>query len=487
MMAKQYSGPLKQLDEYRWEIPEDRSGGMRTRGLVYANAALMQEMRTDPALQQVANVACLPGIVGLSMAMPDVHYGYGFPIGGVAAFDVEDGVISPGGVGYDINCGVRLIRSDLTRTEILPKVRDLVDTVFSLVPAGVGSKGRLRVNDNQLSQALRKGARWAVEQGYGGQQDLDHCEQNGCLEEADPSVISSRARQRGRPQLGTLGSGNHFLEIQVVDQIYDDAAARALGIDERDQVTFMVHTGSRGFGHQVCEDFLEVMQTATREYALNLPDRQLACAPVRSPEGERYRAGMACAANFAWANRQCITHWLREACARVLGAGPERLGLHLVYDVAHNIAKMERHEVDGAERELCVHRKGATRAFGPGRPELPPEYADIGQPVIVPGDMGTASYVLVGTEQAMRETWGSTCHGAGRRLSRSAALKRKHGKQVFAELRQAGIEVRSVGTKTLAEEMPEAYKDVDAVVDTCEGAGISRRVCRLRPIGVMKG
>ncbi|MFQ6132161.1 MAG: RtcB family protein [Armatimonadota bacterium] len=486
-MASKYDGPIKRLDEHRWEIPRDDNAGMITRGIIYASDALMEEMRTDPALQQVANVACLPGIVGSSMAMPDIHYGYGFAIGGVAAFDVEEGVISPGGVGYDINCGVRLLRSDLTKEELMPHLRDLVEAVFAAVPAGVGKKGQVRIGDRELRRAMTRGARWAVEQGMGEQRDLEHCEENGCLELADADAVSPRAHQRGRPQLGTLGSGNHFLEVQLVDEIFDQEAARALGIEARDQVTFMIHTGSRGFGHQICDDYLEEMQRAAREYDLRLPDRQLACAPVGSPEGQRYLAAMACAANYAWANRQVITHRTRSACEQVFRKGSAALGLDLVYDVAHNMAKLETHPVNGQQRRLCVHRKGATRAFGPGLPEVPEAYRGLGQPVIVPGDMGTYSYLLVGTEGAMRQTWGSTCHGAGRRLSRSKALKTKHGKQVYAELRAQGIEVKSVGTKTLAEEMPEAYKDVNEVVNTCHGAGISRKVCRLRPVGVMKG
>jgi tRNA-splicing ligase RtcB len=456
-------------------------------GMVYATEELIAEVRGDPALQQVANVACLPGIVGQSMAMPDFHYGYGFPIGGVAATRVDEGVVSPGGVGYDINCGVRLLRTELSAEEIQPKVNDIVGALFAAVPAGVGSKGRISAAGGELDDVLEQGAGWAVRRGYGTQDDLEHCEENGCIEGADPGCVSDRAHKRGRPQLGTLGSGNHFLEVQMVDQIYDQSAAQVMGILEPGQVTVMIHTGSRGFGHQVCDDYIERMHAAVRKYDIDLPDRELVCAPVESPEAKQYLSAMACAANYAWANRQCITHRVREAFADVLGAGPGKLGLQLVYDVCHNIAKLETHEVDGEPVSLCVHRKGATRAFAPGADDVPARYRDTGQPVIVPGDMGTASYVLVGTEGAMEQTFGSTCHGAGRRLSRRAALRRKRSGQVFSELRQQGIAVRAAGKRTLAEEMPEAYKDIDAVIAACHGADISRKVCRLRPLGVTKG
>ncbi len=486
-MAQQYSGKLERLDAFRWRIPQNRTAGMLTEGLIYADDELMAAMRHDPALQQVANVACLPGIVGRSLAMPDFHYGYGFPIGGVAATSVEEGVISPGGVGYDINCGVRLLRSDLTVDEVKPRLKLLIDQVFRDVPCGVGEKGKLRIKDSELDEVLTRGAQWAVKRGLGTPADIEVTEERGAYPGARPEVLSARARQRGCPQIGTLGGGNHFLEIQVVDQIYDAAEAAALGIDAAGQITVMIHTGSRGLGYQVCDDSLEQMQDATRKYGLELPDRQLACAPVQSEEGQRYLGAMACAANYAWANRQAITHWVREAFEQVFGRGADQLGLDLVYDVAHNIAKIERHPVQGQERELCVHRKGATRSFGPGRPEVPERYRHLGQPVIVPGDMGTASFLLLGTEQAMAETFGSTCHGAGRQMSRTQALKLQRSQQVFEKLRGQGITVKSAGRKTLAEEAPEAYKDVDRVVETCHGAGISRKVCRLRPLGVMKG
>ena len=398
-MADTYAGKLERLDDCRWRLPQDRNAGMRVQGLVYASDELMEQMRHDPALQQVANVACLPGIVGPSMAMPDFHYGYGFPIGGVAATRVADGVVSPGGVGYDINCGVRLLRTSLEESDVRPRLDSLLNQIFHDVPSGVGEKGRLRVSDSELEDVLTKGAQWAIKRGFGRPGDAEVTEERGAIPGARPDLLSPRARQRGCPQLGTLGGGNHFLEIQVVDQIYDEAAARTFGLDHPGQVTVMVHTGSRGLGHQTCEDALEAMHDALRKYKFDLPDKQLVCAPVDSPEGRDYLAAMACAANYAWANRQMITHWVREAFETAFGRGSGALGLELVYDVAHNIAKLETHRVDGEEVELCVHRKGATRAFGPGRPEVPAAYREIGQPVIVPGDMGTASYLLVGTEE----------------------------------------------------------------------------------------
>lgn len=489
-MTKNYEGPLEKIDDWRWRIPKGAGGykkQMRADGILYADEVLLRDLRNDPALEQVANVACLPGLVGPSLAMPDCHYGYGFCIGGVAAFDVDEGIISPGGVGYDINCGVRMLRTNLTREEAEPLIDKLADAVFAAVPSGVGSESGLRLSRQELDEIMVHGAEWAVKRGYGKREDLDATEERGQLAGADPSAVGDRAIKRGLPQVGTLGSGNHFLEIQYVEQIFNPAVAEAFGIMEPGQVTLMIHCGSRGFGHQVCDDYLDVMQQAVRRYGLQLPDPQLACAPIKSPEGQRYFAAMAAAANYAWANRQVIMHFVREAFERVFRKGSEALGIELVFDVAHNIAKFEDHEVDGRKRRLCVHRKGATRSFAPGRPELPPIYRDIGQPVIVPGDMGTASWLLVGTDQAMRETWGSTCHGAGRLLSRAAALKRKRGHEVAAELESHGIRVRTAGMKTLAEEMPEAYKDVDRVVEVCHQAGLSRKVARMRPLAVIKG
>ncbi|MFQ6096812.1 MAG: RtcB family protein [Armatimonadota bacterium] len=488
-MARQAKVKIRRLGEYRWEVSNESGSGV-----VYATQELMEQLRGDAALVQVVNVSSLPGLVGPSMAMPDCHYGYGFAIGGVAATDVERGVVSPGGVGYDINCGVRLLRSNLRHDEIKERVADLVRAIYQSVPAGVGEKGRVRATDAELTRVMEKGARWAVEQGMGEADDLEHCEENGAMPGADPDAVSQRARQRGRPQLGTLGAGNHFLEVQVVDEVYDEQVASAFGIDGPGAITVMIHTGSRGFGHQVCDDYIEQMQAAVRRYGIELPDPQLCCAPVESDEGRRYLGAMACAANYAWANRQCITHWTREAFSKVLSASPAASGLQVVYDVAHNIAKIEIHtggpdlpEDERRQRRVCVHRKGATRAFGPGRPEVPEAYRSHGQPVIVPGDMGTASYLLVGTEEAMRATWGSTCHGAGRAMSRHKALKTKRAEQVLAELREQGIFVKAAGKRTVAEEMPEAYKSIHAVVETCHGAGISRKVCRMRPLGVMKG
>jgi tRNA-splicing ligase RtcB len=486
-MPQEWRGPLEKIDDYRWKIPRTYKPQMRTDGVIYATAKMIEVIREDQSPEQVANVACLPGIVGYSMAMPDIHFGYGFPIGGVAAFDVKEGVVSPGGVGYDINCGVRLLRTNLTVEDVRPRLPALLDAIFENVPCGVGMAGKIKVSTEELREVMVKGARWAVERGFGWPEDLAHCEENGALPGADPSTVSNRAIERGRPQLGSLGAGNHFLEIQVVEEIYEPATAAKMGITQKGQITIMIHTGSRGFGHQICDDYLKVMNDAARKYGIYLPDRQLVCAPVESPEGKRYFAAMACAANFAWANRQMITHWVREAFERVFKKSAKDLGLFVIYDVAHNIAKIEEHMVNGKRVKVCVHRKGATRAFPPGHPAVPADYREIGQPVLVPGDMGTLSYVLVGTERAMQETFGSTCHGAGRLMSRAAALREKSGREVAEELRAKGILVRAASEKTLVEEMPEAYKDVTEVVEACHGAGISRMVARMRPIGVVKG
>ncbi len=473
------------IDDCRWRIA--KRGAMRTDGLIFANAAMMEAMRQDPCLDQVANVAHLPGIVGSAMAMPDIHWGYGFPIGGVAAFDADDGVISPGGVGYDINCGVRLLRTSLTRTQLNQDpalLGALLDALYAHVPSGVGSARRdLTLGPKALSQVMVQGAAWAVAQGMGEAADLDHCESRGTLPGADPQIPSKRAYERGRDQLGTLGSGNHFCEIGWVDAVFDAATAQSFGL-AMDTLTIFIHTGSRGLGYQVCDDHLATMIKAASRYAITLPDRQLCCAPLGSPEGRAYLATMTAAANFAFANRQVITHQVRQACSDVLGPSVK---VDLVYDVAHNIAKMERHLVDGASRRLCVHRKGATRALPPHHPELPPGYATTGQPVLVPGDMGRYSYVLAGCAAAATETFTSCCHGAGRLLSRSAALKAAKGRKITEELSARGVTVRAYSHKTLAEEMPAAYKDVAHVVDVVEAAGIARRVVRLRPLGVVKG
>ena len=476
---------LRKIDDQRWELPADYKPGMRVPGLIFADERMLAAMAHEQALEQVANVACLPGIVGYSMAMPDIHWGYGFPIGGVAAMRAEDGVVSPGGVGFDINCGTRLLRSDLREEEVRPRLQELVDQLYRDIPAGVGQQAVLRLSRADIDDAAVAGAGWAVERGYGLPEDLDVLESRGRLPGADPAEVSDRAKQRGLVQLGSLGSGNHFLEVQVVDEIFDPWAAEIMGLREPGQVLVFVHTGSRGFGHQICQDYLEVMEEASGRYGISLPDRQLACAPIRSDEGRRYLAAMACGANFAWANRQMITYWARQAFARLF-QGP-RAHLAVVYDVAHNIAKLERHRWEGREVTVCVHRKGATRAFPPGHPEVPAVYHGIGQPVLVPGDMGRYSYVCVGTDRAMAETWGSTCHGAGRVLSRNQAKRALRGVDLVARMRAQGILVRAQNRSLLAEEASEAYKDVADVVQVLERAGISRRIVRTRPIGVIKG
>jgi len=478
---------LEPVDDYRWRIPRDQHPGMGAEGVVYLSDAMVQSSLTEPELKQVANVACLPGLQGPSMAMPDIHFGYGFPIGGVAATDAEDGVVSPGGVGYDINCGVRLLRTDLTRADIEPVLDRLLHQVSRDVPSGVGSEVRDKLAKTDLERIAVRGARWAVERGFGTADDLDVTEENGALDGADPHAVSARAVERGLKQVGTLGSGNHFLEIQVIDEIYDPQAAAVMGLHEAGQITVLIHTGSRGYGYQICDDSLELMQRAVAKYKISLPDRQLACAPVPSSEGAHYLSAMACAANFAWANRQMIAHRVRGAFERMLGRSADVLGMRQVYDVAHNIAKIEEHPVKGAVRKLCVHRKGATRAFAPHTPGVPACYQEIGQPVLVPGDMGRYSFVLVGTETAMWETWGSTCHGAGRLLSRAAAMKLRPGHEVIANMRDRGVLVVTPNKRGVAEEQPEAYKDVADVVDVVHGAGLSTRVARMRPLGVVKG
>jgi tRNA-splicing ligase RtcB len=476
---------LRQLDEYRWEIP--REGKMRTRGLIFSSKEMLPAIQADQSLQQVANVATLPGIVGPSLAMPDIHWGYGFAIGGVAAFDPEEGVVSPGGVGYDINCGVRLLRTRLHREQVAGYLEDLVNTLFNNIPSGVGSRRKdIKLTGASLKKVLKQGARWAVQEGFGEAADLTHIEAGGTIAGADPEVVSQFALDRGKDQLGTLGSGNHFVEVGYVLEIFDEALAAQLGLF-KDQVTAIVHTGSRGLGHQVCDDYIKVMLKASAKYGIELPDRQLCCAPLTSPEGRQYLAAMAGAANFAFANRQMITHWVRQSFEQVFQMGPRELGLELVYDVAHNIAKLETHTVEGRPRKLCIHRKGATRAFPPHHPEVPEAYRETGQPVLIPGDMGRYSFVLVGTEKALTETFGSTCHGAGRRLSRHQAKKAARGRFIIKELAEKGIIVRGAGRATIDEEISEAYKDVEGVVDVVHGAGIARKVAKLKPMGVIKG
>ncbi|MEK7778241.1 MAG: RtcB family protein [Chloroflexota bacterium] len=480
--------PLKPLDGFRWEIPATYKQGMRVPGIIFASDVLIEQIRDDQSLEQVANVATLPGIVGASLAMPDVHWGYGFPVGGVAATDIDaGGVVSPGGVGFDINCGVRFLRSDLTEDEVRPRLEELVSALYASVPSGLGSSGKLRVRDEEMENVMTRGAQWAVKNGFGVPQDLEATEEGGCMRGADPNAVGQRPRQRGAGQLGTLGSGNHFLEVQRVDQIFDPEAASALGIRQVGQVTVLLHCGSRGFGHQVCDDTIRVMTTAIKRYGIEVPDRQLACVPVLSPEGEAYLQAMRCAANYAFANRQCIAHWVRETFAQVFSRSWEDLGLHQVYDVCHNIAKIEPYTVQGHKRNLCVHRKGATRAFPPGHPELAARYQSVGQPVLIPGDMGRYSYLAVGTHQAMELSFGSTCHGAGRTESRGAAKRALRGHDIQKELEEQGIIVMGGSWSSLAEEASMAYKDVSDVIDAAQGAGISRKVARMRPMGVIKG
>jgi tRNA-splicing ligase RtcB len=475
---------LKQRDKYRWQVQP--FGDMKVPGVVYTSAAMLEQLRKEEALKQVSNVATLPGIIKASMAMPDIHWGYGFPIGGVAAFDWETGVVSPGGVGYDINCGVRLAVTDLDYEDIRPQVKDLVDALYRHIPCGVGSTGSVKLTAKDTRQVLQQGSQWAARQGYGTADDVEHTEDRGCLPQAEADEVSQRALQRGSSQLGTLGAGNHFLEVGLVETIYDTRTADAFGL-RRGQVTLMLHSGSRGLGYQVCDDFLAFMNKHVRTLGLSLPDRQLACAYIQSEAGRRYLGAMAGAANYAFANRQILMHLSRKVFEKALNISPRALNMRLVYDVCHNIAKKEEHVVEGRKQWVCVHRKGATRAFGPGHPALTPGYREVGQPILIPGDMGTASYVLAGTQKAMEETFGSTCHGAGRVLSRSAAKKRSQGRAIHRELEDRGVLVRWTGRSTLAEEMPEAYKNISEVVNVVHGAGISRKVAKLRPVAVVKG
>lgn len=474
---------LERIDDYRWRIPQDKRRGMRTDVRVYASKPILDKIAKDASLEQAANVATLPGIVGSSLAMPDIHQGYGFPIGGVCATDLSSGVVSPGGVGFDINCGVRLVRANLTEADVRPRLRDLVNQIFRDVPCGTGGSGFVKINAKELDHILVEGAAWMVRHGYGEPRDADNAEAGGALGDADPADVSDRAKERGRPQIGTLGSGNHFLEVQYIDQIADEQAAQAMGI-AKNQVVVLIHSGSRGLGHQVCTDFLREMGAAMKKYGIEIPDRQLACVPIQSKEGQAYLSAMRGAANFAWANRQGITHFLRGAFQRIFG---DAVQLDLIYDVCHNIAKHERYEVDGRKRDVLVHRKGATRAFPPGHPEVTPAYRQIGQPVFIPGSMGTASWVLAGQEGSMQETFGTTCHGAGRLLSRAAAKKGRDLQSVLKKLDDAGIYIRSETKKGILEEIPEAYKDVDEVIEVVHNAGIAKKVARLRPMGVIKG
>jgi tRNA-splicing ligase RtcB len=471
------------ITENEWEVPVGYIPGMRVPGRFFLSESLRRILEPG-ALQQLANVATLPGILKHALAMPDIHWGYGFPIGGVAAFSLEEGVISPGGVGFDINCGVRLLTTPLSLQDVNNRKKDLIDQFFNVVPTGVGAKSSQKLPSQALDEMMGKGARWAVEKGFGTERDLVRCEEAGGMKGASVKTVSAKARQRGIPQGGTLGSGNHFLEVQVVREIFDPVAARAFGIQEG-QVCCMIHCGSRGLGHQVCTDHLKILEAATKKYQIKLPDRQLACAPISSPEGRDYFSAMASSANYAWANRQLITHAVREVMVKMFGIGYDEM--HLVYDVAHNVAKIEEHHVDGKRMQVCVHRKGATRAFGPGSADLPSDLSAIGQPVIIPGSMGTSSYVLCGTATAMEKTFGSTCHGAGRIMSRSQAKKRLSGRDVAANLAKEGILVRAPHENAIADEAPDVYKPSDEVVRVVHDAGISRLVARLVPIGVIKG
>jgi len=487
-----WNGPLKKIDDFRYEIPQSYKGKnnnlqMKTSSVIYTDDEMIPSIRRDDAPEQAANVTTLPGIIGKAMAMPDIHWGYGFPIGGVAAVDAEKGVVSPGGIGFDINCGIRLIRTNLFEDDIdLKIIKNMVDQMFQNVPSGLGSKSKVRFSKNELRDILENGAKAAVEKGYGWDKDPNFLEENGCLDYADTSMVSDKAIQRGLSQVGSLGAGNHFLEIQKVDEIYDEGIAKKFGIRKKGQILTMIHTGSRGFGHQVCTDHLRVLEKAVKKYDINLPDRQLACAPINSREGQAYIKAMACAANFAWANRQLIVHWVRESFEKVFDDSAENMDMRIVYDLCHNIGKFEEHIVDGKKREVYVHRKGATRSFGPNKKEVPLDYRDIGQPVLIPGDMGTESYLLVGTNEA-EETFGSTCHGAGRVMSRRKATQKWRGEKVVEDLKNKGIYVHAASFKVVAEEASGAYKDVSKVVNICHKANLSKKVAKLRPLGVVKG
>ncbi len=475
---------LTKIHDYLWEIP--KTGQMRVPGRVYTSEKMLKDIQKDKALEQVRNVACLPGIQKYSIAMPDIHWGYGFPIGGVAAMDAEEGVISPGGVGYDINCGVRLMRTHLTEEEVRPKLRELVTELFHHVPCGIGSGGKIKLSKGDYKTLIEKGAKWAIEGGWGDDEDLERIEDRGTFHGGNTDAISDRAYERGKDGLGTLGSGNHFLEVDVVDEIYDPAVADTFGLF-KNQICVQIHCGSRGFGHQTCTDYIDKMISYMRREGIHLPDKQLACAHIKSNEGRDYLSAFAAAVNYAWANRQIIMAFTRQVFFKVFQIGPRDLGGQLVYDVSHNIAKFEEHKVNGKLKKVCVHRKGATRAFPKGHPLVPAIYREVGQPVLIPGDMGRASFVLVGTAAALEETFGSSCHGAGRMLSRNEAVRRGKGRDIFAELEEKGIVVMARGKRTVLEEMPEAYKYVEDVCDVVHNAEIARKVARLRPIGVVKG
>jgi len=486
-MGERWDGPLERLDEFRVRIPKGYKAGMRVDGIIYADEELAEQIRTDRAAEQVANVAFLPGIVGASLAMPDIHWGYGFPIGGVAATDPQEGgVVSPGGVGYDINCGVRLVKTSLDVADVRERMQELVGALFRDIPCGVGRSGSFRFSHSEEKEILEQGAEWVVRKGFGRPEDLAHTESMGCVAGARARDVSDRALERGRGQVGTLGAGNHFIEVQVVDEVYDSKSAECFGLAVGG-VTVMIHSGSRGLGYEICDNAVRRLQHVPKKYGIELPDRQLVCAPVHSDEGTRYLSAMRCAANYAWANRQMLMHLVRKVFERFFRMGPERLGMDLIYDVAHNIAKLERHDVGGRERVVCVHRKGATRAFPPGHVDVPPAYRAVGQPVLIPGDMGRYSYLLVGQAAAMERSFGSACHGAGRLLSRKAAVQAARGRSIRRELRERGVFALARGRHGLDEEQPDAYKDVSRVVDVVDGAGLAKKVCRMRPMGVIKG
>ncbi|MGB9927088.1 MAG: RtcB family protein [Methanosarcina sp.] len=476
---------VRKLSENNWEIPVGHIPNMRVPGRLFVSEHLLGDIEPG-TIDQIANVATLPGIQKYSMAMPDAHLGYGFAIGGVAAFDAEEGVISPGGVGFDINCGVRLIRTNLQKEEVVPHIKELTDVLFNNVPAGVGSKSRFKASDKELDGAFMYGAKWAVEAGYGVESDAEHCEANGYMEGADPAQVSTKARNRGKPQLGTLGSGNHFLEVQYIDEIFDQKTASIFGL-EKGQVTVMVHCGSRGAGHQICTDHLKELSQAVKKYNIEIPDKQLACAPAQSREAQNYFKAMLCAANYAWANRQMITHWVRESFEKIFRKDADELGMKLLYDVAHNVAKLEEHNVDGSKKKVYVHRKGATRAFPAGHPDIPAVYRDVGQPVLIPGSMGTPSFILCGAQQSMDLSFGSACHGAGRVMSRAHAKKEFQGQKIKENLAAQGITVRATHPSVIAEEAPEVYKSSSDVVNVVHELGIARKVAKVIPMGVAKG
>ncbi|MGV8057667.1 MAG: RtcB family protein [Smithellaceae bacterium] len=475
---------LERIDDNRLLLPQ--TGGMKVPGIIYANEKIRELLKSDESTRQVANVACLPGIINYSLAMPDIHWGYGFPIGGVAAFDLEEGIVSPGGVGYDINCGCRLVATELTLPDVKDKIKDLTTALYHHVPSGVGSTGYVKLAGKDQKKVLAEGAKWAVKAGFGSLEDLETTEDGGAIQGADPDQVSSRALERGRQQLGTLGSGNHFLEIEVVQEIFDEAAARAFGL-RKGQVVIMIHSGSRGLGYQICDDYLALMVKHAQETGIELPDRQLACAYLNSPRGRNYLAAMACGANYAWANRQILMHLTREVFEKTLKVAPRELGMRQVYDVCHNIAKIESFQIKGRTKKLCVHRKGATRAYPAGHEAVPVRYRSVGQPVLIPGDMGSGSYVLVGQPKSMEETFGSACHGAGRLMSRTQATKVSRGRSISRELADKDIVVMAGSRGTLGEEMPEAYKNVQDVVQVMHEAGIATKVAKLKTIACIKG